>query len=120
MQLDHAIKRSTILCIPWLQYAVARLFPAPTASMAGAVFRWNIMYILVWQSVMCWRDAMRMITEGMGTATASHYVLRMKSFLTYGHKLDCENTLRAKSTQGKPANPSAQRAPRPGPHRDSG
>jgi hypothetical protein len=37
--------------------------------------------------MMCWRDALRKITEGMGSATASRYVLRVKSFLTYGHKL---------------------------------
>jgi hypothetical protein len=29
------------------------------------------MYNLVWQSVMCWRDALRKITECMGIATAS-------------------------------------------------
>jgi site-specific recombinase XerD len=33
------------------------------------------------------RDALAKITEGMGSTTVSQYVLRVKSFLTYGHKL---------------------------------
>jgi integrase/recombinase XerD len=33
------------------------------------------------------RDALRKIADGMGSSTVSQYVLRVKSLVTYGHKL---------------------------------
>jgi hypothetical protein len=63
------------------------------------------MYNFVWQSAMCWRDALRKITEGMGSATTSQYVLHVKSFLTYRHKLgylpfNAGVTIKVKSHRG--------------------